>query len=152
MACFCRSLIAQYREQMGCLGQTRSFIAPAHCTFLLLSQQLKVYITQFMFVWQWAEAHTQKPAVQRGFLGEKWTWWVSLTFLSLARKKSFHCMWLHVWQVDVCLLETCQGLTFCKSKLQKVKPTCQCRLRIATSLLTGVYVCPCLGLHLIFCK
>lgn len=48
----------------------------------------------------------------------------------------------HVWQVSVCLLETHQGLTFWKSKLQKAKLARQRRLPVATSLLTAAYVCP----------
>lgn len=42
-------------------------------------------------------------------------------------------MRLHARQLGVCLFETCQGLTFCKSKLQKVKPACWCGLPAATS-------------------
>lgn len=94
-----------------------------------------------MFIWLWVKAHSQKLAVQCGFPGETSTWWVSLTFLSLAIK--IFSLYAAACTTGWCLppQNTSEINLLEKTSCRKWSPPASAD-RLLPPLLTAMYVCP----------
>lgn len=104
-----------------------------------------------MFVSLWAEVCTDELAVHCGSPGETWTWWASLTFLSLAIK-------VFALYAAACTAAWClppwnmSGINLLQKQTAESEACLLVRAACSNLSLLGWMFASGLGLHLVFCK